>query len=82
MRIISVIDVENGVVTDINSFAIHEEQLSDDIVEKAEELFKKKVLELNPELDDDDIEEIIEDGFYEYENETICGVSLVWSYVD
>lgn len=82
MRIINVILAENGVVIDIDSFAIHEEQLSDDIIEEAEELFKKKVLELNPELDDDDIEEIIEDGFYEYENETICGVSLVWSYVD
>lgn len=82
MRIINVISAENGTVIDIESFAVHEEQLSNDVVEEAEKLFRKKILELNPELDDDDIEEIIDDGFYEYENETICGISLVWSYVD
>jgi len=41
MRIINIVEQLSGVITNITSFGIFEEQLSSEVVEKAEEFFKK-----------------------------------------
>ena len=78
MRIINVITVKNGVVNEMFSFAIHEEQLSNEVVEKAEEKFEEVARKMG--ATDDNIEQALEDGYYE--NDEPKSVSIVWSYVN
>jgi len=77
MDIINVIETVNGTVLSIESFVVEEEQLSNEVVEKAEELFTAKALENGAKPDD--IETHIEDGYYE-NNGFSYVVNLVWSY--
>ena len=79
MRIANVICIEDNSIVSIESFPIHEEQLSDEVVEKAEEDFEKKAIEIG--ADPDDIEDLIVDGFYECPA-TNRSVSLAWIYID
>ena len=77
MRIANVIVIKEGIVNDIDSFGIFEEQLSDEVVEKAEELFTEKCLEYG--ADEDDMADYIEDGYYAGGNFSIC---LTWSEIN
>jgi len=77
MRIISIIEIVDNNVQGIESFGIVEEQLSREVVEKAEYLFKKKAIENG--IMDDDIESAIENGTYENGN---YAVNLVWSDIE
>lgn len=79
MRIVSVIEIEDNVVKDVESFGIYEEQLSDDVVSEAEKLFEKKVTEMNLDLTEDELEEALEDGHYTIMNQSVC---LVWSSIE
>lgn len=73
MRVINVVTIKNGVVDEITSFGIFEEQLSQDVVDEAE----KKFIEVAKELGFDDkseseedfevdpIEELLDNGYFE-----------------
>lgn len=94
MRIANVIvhDHEDGIVS-VDSFGVFEEQLSDEVVEIAEQHFIEKCVELkfgnntNTTRDDlkernfyrDEVSDLLEDGFVNVNNKT---VSLVWSYIE
>jgi len=77
MRIVNVITIKHNVVDEIESFAIYEEQLSEDVVEVAEAYFTKKALLLGTE--ESDMESAIEDGYFVGANFSIC---LTWSTTD
>ena len=75
MRIINIIESKEGVsIFSIESFGIFEEQLSDEVVEKAEELFKEKASENG--ADEEDIDEALENGYFSIGEYTI---TIVWS---
>lgn len=76
MRIVNVIVIKEGIVDSMESFAVVEEQLSSDVVEKAETLFKEKCIEWG--ADEDDMDIYIEEGYYAGGNFSVC---LVWSEV-
>ena len=78
MRIINVVEQLQGMITQIQSFPVYEEQLSQDVVTEAENTFKaiiNEVVGIDP--DSEDMEMIIEDGYYTDDNG--WDVSLVWS---
>jgi len=82
MRVINIIEISSdttigGGIIGIESFGIFEEQLSNDVVESAENLFKRKAIE-NGADDDDDLDSAIEDGYYTNGSYTI---SIVWSEI-
>lgn len=83
MRVVNIVTVKEGVVDEIESFGVFEEQLSEDVVEKAEEAFVKKLLELSgahskEDFEDDfnDVDYYLEDGSFSTAN---TSVSISWS---
>lgn len=83
MRIINVITTVENSVEEIQSFAVVDEQLSDEVAQQAEDYFTKKIHEvagyLTPEQIDNNMETYLEDGsFIDY----TTGVALVWSDVE
>ena len=80
MRIISVVVIEENIVNTIDSFAICEDQsfnisqLSKDIIDKAEKLFKEKALFYGAEKQN--INSHLEDGYYSGMNFSVC---ICWS---
>ena len=79
MRVINIIESAtdttiSGGIIGVESFGIFEEQLSEDVVESAENLFKDKAIENG--ADEDDLDSAIEDGYYSNGSYTI---SIVWS---
>ena len=78
MRIINVVEQLQGTITQILSFPVYEEQLSQDVVTEAENTFKQIINEVQGiDPDSEDMEMIIEDGYYTDDNG--WDVSLVWS---
>ncbi len=76
MRIINIVEQLNGIITQILSFPVYEEQLSQDVVDEAENTFKQIINEVTG-IDTEDMYEFVEDGNYDDENG--WSVSLVWS---
>lgn len=80
MRIINVITMSAGVIDNVHSFAIYEEQLSQEVVDKAEALFMEKAREFG--FDEDEHEaDILSDGWFESEYGSYPAVAIVWSDV-
>ena len=82
MRIINIIETAtdtaiNGGIIGIESFGVYEEQLSEDVVQQAENVFREKAIENG--ADEDILDDAIEDGYYTSGSYTI---SIVWSYLD
>ena len=77
MRIANVIVIKEGIVDSIDSFGVIEEQLSNDVVEKAEALFEEKCIEWG--ADENDMGHYLEDGYYAGGNFSVC---LSWSDID
>jgi len=78
MRIINVVEQLQGTITQILSFPVYEEQLSQDVVTEAENTFKAIINEVQGiDPDSEDMELSIEDGYYTDDNG--WDVSLVWS---
>lgn len=78
MRIINIVEQLQGTITQILSFPVYEEQLSQDVVTEAEKTFKQIINEVQGiDPDSEDMEMIIEDGYYTDDNG--WDVSLVWS---
>jgi len=80
MRIINVIYLTGGVLNDIVSFPILEDQLSEDVVSEAENYFIEQIYALYPEkhYSTKEEEKFIEDGRFEYGKNEIL---LTWSDV-
>jgi len=78
MRIINIIETntDNG-INGIESFGVFEEQLSQDVVDKAEENFKAKAIENG--ASEDDVEDAIENGYYARKDGYT--ISIVWSSI-
>lgn len=83
MRVINVVTIKDGVVDEIESFGVFEEQLSDDVVKEAEDAFSKKAIELSGcetlegfEDDHCDMDSFIEDGSFSIANASVC---ISWS---
>jgi hypothetical protein len=81
MRVINVIEVVENAVVGIESFGVFEEQLSQEVVEKAEELFTKKLREFinGDETDEQIIEDAIENGYYTDSTKGYYYICIVWS---
>ena len=80
MRVINVIEVVENNVVGLESFGIFEEQLSQEVVEKAEELFLKLVEEFIGEpLSEEDKERYLEDAYYEDGTKNYYYVCIIWS---
>ena len=79
MRVINVVKIKDGVVDDIESYGVFEEQLVDDVVKPAEEMFIKcaKEIDYDEEFDPDNIG-LLDDGYYENLrlNRSVC---ITWS---
>jgi hypothetical protein len=81
MRVINVVTIKEGVVNEIESFGVFEEQLVNDVVKPAEELFVKKAKELGCNTDDEDeVKAILDNGYYESAN-TNKSVCISWSEI-
>lgn len=77
MRVINIIEsIKENPVLSIESFGVYEEQLSQDVVDEAEELFETKAKENG--MTEEDLESSLDDGFYENGDYT---VSIVWSNI-
>jgi len=74
MRVINVVVIKEGVIDNIDSFGVFEEQLVEDVVKPAEALFKEKCLEWG--ADEDEMEYYLEEGYYAGGNFSIC---ISWS---
>lgn len=78
MEILNVIITNTeGTVNDIESFVVHEEQLKDEVVEKAEEFFLETINNYHDGLSEDTLDEFVENGVAEIGHTVI---SIVWSY--
>lgn len=75
MRILNIVELLNGTVSQILSYPVHEEQLSQDVVDEAEGMFKDIIKEVDGEIKD--IDSYIEDGYYT--DNKGWELSLVWS---
>jgi len=56
MRIINIVEQLNGIITQILSFPVYEEQLSQDVVDEAENTFKQIINEVTG-IDTEDMDE-------------------------
>lgn len=69
MRIINIVRFDNGALNDIESFGIFEEQLSQDVVTKAEADFVEKCkavgLVIQPETEEEQLEELLDNSYYD-----------------
>lgn len=82
MRIINILEIINGIPSQIISSAIYEEQLSSDVVEDVEKLFIQMIEEkISPNLlSDDDRQFYLEEG--SYDNKNGYELYIIWSNVD
>jgi hypothetical protein len=82
MRIINIIEQSSGVITNVTSFCIYEEQLSNEVVEKAEEFFKTQILKNEYFENEENIEDILDNaldnGHYEQENKNYYTIDFIW----
>jgi hypothetical protein len=82
MKILTLIETINGNVGTVESFPVFEEQLSEDVIEQAEqrmiELIKKEVYFESTEEQEQAIEKAVEE--HEYDDLNGYFISLVYSY--
>ena len=79
MRIINVIESKSNVIQSIESFGIFEEQLVDDVVKQAEKLFTEKAIKKGCFDEEEIINIILENGYYEDGNYML---TIIWSSID
>ena len=91
MRIINVIVTRDGIVNEIESFAIADEQLSSEVVEEAEECFKEKIVSIRHEdttseeadWTREEVEENwLDECYYQVGDDVNTVVHLAWSDVE
>jgi len=79
MKIINIIELQGGSVSHITSFCIHEDQLSQDVVDAAESEFKH-ILSEKTGIDKENMHNFIENGYYE-DADTGYMLCICWSDV-
>jgi hypothetical protein len=82
MRVINVVTIKAGVVDNIESFGVFEEQLSQEVVEKAEAKFMEIAKQLGWTPEDHYCEtedDLINEGYFECETGTWDSVCISWS---
>ena len=77
MRFISIVTTKENLVSNLETFAIFEDQLSNDVVADAEKFFKKEARKYDANLDDDDLENSLEEGYIEIND--VCLTPLMWT---
>lgn len=90
MRVINVITNKDNILDEIKSFGIVDEQLSNDVVQEAEDYFNNKIREvathMTPEELDDNMEIYLEDAYYSHENDGAFSenvyICIVWSDIE
>lgn len=82
MRIINVLEIINGIPSNIESFPIYEDQLSEDVIEQAEILFIEKINKnIYPEVLSDEKQEFyLDEGSYDDMNG--YEVYIIWSDIN
>lgn len=79
-RIINVLTIEKGIPSEIKSFEIYEEQLSGEVIEEAENYFKKLIKEnykfTEEEDEDETLEKAVENGYFDTFKKSFY---LIWS---
>lgn len=79
MRVINVVKIKDGVVDDMESYGVYEEQLSDDVVKAAEDMFIKCAKEIGfDDSDPENVEMTLDNGYYEnpFLQRSVC---ITWS---
>lgn len=82
MRVINLITIKAGVVDNIESFGVFEEQLVQDVVDAAEKRFLEIAKKLGWDEDDEDEmteEELLDNGYFECETGTWDSICITWS---
>lgn len=74
MRVINVVVIKEGVIDSIDSFGVFEEQLSQEVVDKAEAKFKELCEEWGAL--EDDLDDYLDEGCYVGGNFSVC---ISWS---
>ena len=84
MRIINLVIIKAGAVDNIESFAIWEEQLVQDVDDVAEKRFLEIAKQLGWDEAEDEIteEELLDNGYFECETGTWDSVCITWSDVN
>jgi hypothetical protein len=78
MRIINVLEIINGIPSQIESFPIWEEQLSQEVVDEAEKLFIQLCKAGGSiEFSDEEIEYILDEG--QYDDHNGHEIYIIWS---
>ena len=65
MKIINIIKIIHGEITEIKSFLVEEEQLETDVLDSVIDEFRSMVLKIEPLLDDDDLEESVDNQVFD-----------------
>jgi hypothetical protein len=78
MTIINIVEVLEGVPHIVRSFPIYEEKLSSDVLEEAENVFKKILWENG--VYDDDLDYLTEEK--EYADDNGYAAYIIYSYTD
>jgi hypothetical protein len=84
MRIINLVTIKAGVVDNIESYAVWEEQLVQDVVDVAEKRFLEIAKELGWDENEEDAiteEELLDGGYFECETGTWDSICISWSDV-
>jgi len=80
MRVINVVVTDKNGVQSLDSFAVFEEQLGQDVIDKAENHFIHKIKSLGIPCDTDEDEECyLDNGYADHDNGTI--VAIIWSTI-
>lgn len=80
MRVINIVETEDNTVLGIDSFGIFEDQISDDVVKQAEELFLSRIRE-NGFISEDieEIDDILDNGYWY--NGIGYTANIIWSEI-
>ena len=82
MRYVTVLEMNSGIPDNLEIFPIHEEQLANDVVEKAEARFKQLAVEHGADADDDEtMNAYLDMGYYDAPDNHYS-VLLIWGYDD
>ncbi len=82
MRILNILHLKGDTFESLDSFPIYDEQLSQEIALEAEELFKKKLLQIDNDIPEVIIEEYIENGVYYQDGGDYNNLYIIWSYTE
>lgn len=80
MRVINILELLNGIPSQIQSFPIYEEQLDGEVVEQAEKLFEEMIRYHENDITDEDIEACIEEGVFDDNNGH--ELYIIWSEIN